>query len=93
MTYSPNVPSLSVTGDLQLEDIRKVYLAEFAEGAERLITHVLYARTIEPREIVVIGMVEVEAIRDRNIDAGRAVMQVDGQVGRVRQQLVDGRHH
>lgn len=33
MTYSPNVPSLSVTGDLQLEDIRKVYLAEFAEGA------------------------------------------------------------
>ncbi len=30
MTYAPNVPSLSVTGELVVEDIRTVMLAEFA---------------------------------------------------------------
>ncbi len=33
MTYAPNVPSLSVTNDLHVEDIRTVMLAEFAASA------------------------------------------------------------
>lgn len=33
MTYAPNVPSLSVTDDLHVDDIRAVMLAEFAAGA------------------------------------------------------------
>lgn len=33
MTYSPNVPAVTVSEDLQVSDIRKVLLAEFAGGA------------------------------------------------------------
>ena len=33
MTYAPNVPSLSVTEELQVQDIRTVMLAEFTPGA------------------------------------------------------------
>jgi hypothetical protein len=44
-------------------------------------------------EVVVIGVVEIEAIGDCDVDAGGFVVEVDGEVGRVGQQLVDCCHH
>ena len=49
--------------------------------AERLIAHMLHAGAVQVRKVVVIGVIEIQPIRDRDIDACRVVIQVHGEVG------------
>ena len=66
---------------------------ESARRAERLIAHMLHAGAVQVRKVVVIGVIEIQPIRDRDIDACRVVIQVHGEVGLIRQQFINRRHH
>ena len=66
---------------------------EGACGAEGLVAHVLHAGAVEMCKIVVIGVVEIEAIGDGDVDAVRSVIEMDGEIGGIRQEFVDRCHH
>ena len=66
---------------------------EGARGAERLVAHVLHAGAVQMGEVVMICVIEIQPVGDRDVHAVEAGIEMHGEVGRVRQKFVHRCHH